>query len=110
MHPAIYQFIREQDVGGTQRFVFGKHSGAAAVEAVLTRHGDLLAGHGIAIDETLVARVLDRVKELRERTIAAGASARAVRAFYENYERLGVSEAALIEIALETGSQTRSRV
>ena len=104
VHPAIYQFIRERDVGGTQRFIFGKHSGAAAVEAVLARHGDLLAGHGIAVDETLVARVLDRVKELRERKIAAGDGARAVRTFYENYERLGVSEAALIEIALETGA------
>jgi isopropylmalate/homocitrate/citramalate synthase len=104
VHPAIYQFIRERDVGGTQRFIFGKHSGAAAVEAVLTRHGDLLAGHGIAVDEALVARVLDRVKELRERKIAAGDGARAVRTFYENYERLGVSEAALIEIALETGA------
>jgi 2-isopropylmalate synthase len=110
VHPAIYQFIREQDVGGTQRFVFGKHSGAAAVEAVLTRHGDLLAAQGIGIDETLVARVLDRVKQLREQQIAAGGSAEAVRSFYENYERLGVSEAALIEIALETGAAIRSRV
>ena len=103
VHPAIYQFIREQDVGGTQRFVFGKHSGAAAVEAVLTRHGDLLASHGITIEHALVARVLDRVKELRERHIASGDSARAVRDFYENYERLGVTEAALIELALEMG-------
>ena len=104
VHPAIYQFIREQDVGGTQRFVFGKHSGAAAVEAVLTRHHDVLAAQGLAIDDTLVARVLDRVKQLRERKIAAGHSAEAVRSFYENYGRLGVSEAALIEIALEAGA------
>ena len=104
VHPAIYQFIREQDVGGTQRFVFGKHSGAAAVEAVLTRHRDVLAAQGLAIDDTLVARVLDRVKQLRERKIAAGHSAEAVRSFYENYGRLGVSEAALIEIALEAGA------
>ena len=38
IHPAIYQFIREETVGGTHRFVFGKHSGAAAVEAVLEKH------------------------------------------------------------------------
>ena len=101
VHPAIYQVIREQDVGGTQRFVFGKHSGAAAVEAVLTRHATLLASHGITVDETLVSRVLDRVKDLRERQIALGHTARAVREFYENYARLGIAEAALIEIALE---------
>ena len=43
------------------------------------------------------------MKELRERNIAAGDSARAVRDFYANYERLGVTEAALIELALEMG-------
>ena len=30
VHPAIYQFIREDTVGGATRFVFGKHSGTAA--------------------------------------------------------------------------------
>jgi len=105
VHPAIYQVIREQEVGGTQRFVFGKHSGAAAVEAVLTAHGDLLASHGISVDTALVARVLDRVKELRERRIETGHAARAVREFYENYQRLGISEAALIELALVVGAE-----
>ena len=56
VHPAIYQFIREETVGGTHRFVFGKHSGAAAVEAVLEAHADLLAAHGVAVDETLVGQ------------------------------------------------------
>jgi isopropylmalate/homocitrate/citramalate synthase len=103
VHPAIYQVIREQEVGGTQRFVFGKHSGAAAVEAVLTGRAELLASHGVTIDEALVARVLDRVKELREQQIGLGHPARAIREFYENYQRLGITEAALVELALEVG-------
>ena len=48
---AIYQFIREETVGGTHRFVFGKHSGAAAVEAVLDKHAPLLAAQGVTLDQ-----------------------------------------------------------
>lgn len=101
VHPAIYQFIREQEVGGTQRFVFGKHSGAAAVEAVLAHHADLLASHGVAIDAALADRVLDRVKALREQQIGLGQTARAIREFYDNYQRLGFNEAAIVELAIQ---------
>jgi isopropylmalate/homocitrate/citramalate synthase len=102
VHPAIYQFIREQDVGGTHRFVFGKHSGASAVEAVLTAHAPLLQAHGVTVDGTLVDRVLDRVKALREAKIREGGERRAVADYYDNYARLGIQEKALIELALET--------
>ena len=57
VHPAIYQFIREETVGGTHRFVFGKHSGAAAVEAVLADHSGLLEAHGVTVDAGLVERL-----------------------------------------------------
>ncbi len=102
VHPAIYQFIREETVGGTHRFVFGKHSGASAVEAVLARHADVLGTHGIVVDQDLVARVLDRVKALREQRIASNHTARAIGDFYRNYSELGIGEAALLELALET--------
>ena len=102
VHPAIYQFIREESVGGTHRFVFGKHSGTAAVEAVLGRHADVLAAHGVSVDEDLVGRVLDRVKALREQNIASNHTTRAVDDFYRNYSELGIGEAALLELALET--------
>lgn len=104
VHPAIYQVIREQDVGGTQRFVFGKHSGGAAVEAVLTKNAAMLHAHGVMVEPALVARVLDRVKALREQQIHTGNTARAVREFYDNYQRLGIAEASLIELALELGA------
>jgi isopropylmalate/homocitrate/citramalate synthase len=102
VHPAIYQFIREETVGGTHRFVFGKHSGAAAVEAVLGTHAAMLATHGVSVDADLVARVLERVKQLREQNIESGHAARAVDDFYRNYSALGIGEAALLELALET--------
>jgi isopropylmalate/homocitrate/citramalate synthase len=101
VHPAIYQFIREQEVGGTHRFVFGKHSGAAAVEAVLARNAPLLEAQGVRLNEELVSRVLERVKELREAQIQTGRHARAVDDFYGNYRELGIAEAALVELAVE---------
>jgi isopropylmalate/homocitrate/citramalate synthase len=106
VHPAIYQFIREETVGGTQRFVFGKHSGTAAVEAVLARHTDLLEAHGVTPGDALVERVLERVKQLRERRIAANHHVLAIEEFYRNYSHLGISEAALVELALETTTMT----
>jgi isopropylmalate/homocitrate/citramalate synthase len=101
VHPAIYQFIREETVGGTHRFVFGKHSGTAAVAAVLEKHADRLAAQGVTVNDALVAGVLERVKDLRERNIASNGQARGVEDFYKNYDRLGISEAALVELALE---------
>ena len=94
--------LYDDTLSGTQRFVFGKHSGTAAVEAVLAKHTDLLAAHGISFDQTLVERVLERVKELRELRIAANYHTRAVEEFYRKYHDLGISEAALVELALET--------
>ena len=52
-----------------------------------------------------MSAVLSGVKELREKKIADGSAVRAVRTFYENYERLGIGETALVEIALELCSE-----
>jgi isopropylmalate/homocitrate/citramalate synthase len=101
VHPAIYQFIREEEVGGTRRFVFGKHSGTAAVEAVLAEHAPLLRAHGVTVNEDLVNRVLERVKVLREASIHTGAQTAAVDQFYDNYRKLGIAQEALVELALE---------
>ena len=87
-------------VGGTHRFVFGKHSGTAAVAAVLEKHAELLAAHGVTVGDALVSEVLDKVKELRERKISSNHTTHAVEEFYRNYDRLGISEAALVELAL----------
>ncbi len=105
VHPAIYQFIREAEVGGTHRFVFGKHSGRAAVEDVLARHATLLAGHDVTVTDDLVTEVLDRVKLLREQHI--GAQQVAVEIYYANYHQLGIGEAALVELALEVAALPR---
>jgi hypothetical protein len=89
--------------------VFGKHSGAAAVQAVLEAHAPQLERHGIRVDERLAERVLDRVKQLREEQITTRQSADAIRDFYRHYGNLGVSEVAVVELALEASRQTNGR-
>jgi hypothetical protein len=67
----------------------------------------VLGANGVVVSEALVAEVLDRVKQLRERMIATGQHARAVDDFYRNYDRLGIGEAALVELALESAVTAR---
>ena len=59
----------------------------------------------MTLDDDLVTEVLDRVKALREHQI--GAQQAGVEAYYVNYHRLGVGEAALVELALEVAAKAR---
>ena len=108
VHPAIYQFIREEEVGGGRRFVFGKHSGAGAVEEVLKAHQVELEAQGLTVDDTLVARLLDRVKEERARMIEGGAAQRAIADHYRAMAALGVSEEQLLRMALRMNADEKS--
>ena len=109
-HPAIYQFISEESVGGEQRFVFGKHSGAAAVESVLAKHTNVLKEHGIEISPELVKRILDRVKSLREQSLPDNGYPDALDRHYGHYYGLGLSEERLVELALEDHAASQRRV
>lgn len=100
IHPAIYQFIREAEVGGEHGFVFGKHSGAAAVEEAFKKHEARLKAQGIRSDEDLVKRALEKAKELRSAMIDDGHAARSIREHYQAMEKLGISEEGLIELVL----------
>jgi isopropylmalate/homocitrate/citramalate synthase len=101
IHPAIYQFIAEESVGGDQRFVFGKHSGAAAVESVLAKHGKTLREHGVEVSPDLIKRILERVKSLREQSLPEKGYPEAMGEHYRRYYDLGLSEERIVELALE---------
>jgi isopropylmalate/homocitrate/citramalate synthase len=109
VHPAIYQFIREEDVGGTHRFVFGKHSGAGAVEEAFKKHQARLAAQGVEVNDALVTNTLERAKELRARMTENGHAGRTIRQHYDNMAELGISEEGLIELALEMHAEHYSR-
>jgi len=95
-------------VGGTHRFVFGKHSGAGAVEEVLKKNESRLKAQGIVLDEALVQRALDEAKELRARMIEDGHAFRAVDDHYRHMARLGISEEGLVELVLRLHALSRA--
>ena len=101
IHPAIYQFIREETVGGMQRFVFGKHSGAAALESVLARHPKFLKQHGIEPNPKLIRSVIERLKALRDEMIPEKGYTQNIESHYEYYNHLGISDSMLLELVLE---------
>jgi isopropylmalate/homocitrate/citramalate synthase len=109
IHPAIYQFIAEELVGGEHRFVFGKHSGAAAVETVLAKHTKTLREHGVEISPDLVKHVLDRVKMIREDMLPEKGYPEAIEGHYRHYYSLGLSEERIVEMALEAHAMLAKR-
>jgi len=105
IHPAIYQVIEPDSVGGHLRFLFGKHSGAMAIEAVLSLHKDELAAAGVEVSPRLVQILLRLVKEVREKKALVSQHLDGIRNYYAHLERLGLTEQDLLAYALVLGRQ-----
>ena len=103
IHPAIYQVVEPESVGGHLRFLFGKHSGAMAIEAVLARHQGELSAAGVEVTPKLVQLLLRLVKEVREKKALVSQHLDGVRNYYSHLERLGLTEEDLVAYALVLG-------
>jgi 2-isopropylmalate synthase len=103
IHPAIYQVIEPEMVGGQLRFLFGKHSGAMAIEAVLNQHKDELRAGGVEVTPRLVQVLLTLVKEIREKKALVSQHLDGVRNYYAHLDRLGLNEQDLLAYALVLG-------
>jgi isopropylmalate/homocitrate/citramalate synthase len=103
IHPSIYQVIEPESVGGHLRFLFGKHSGAMAIEAVLQRHKDELSAQGVQVTPKLVQLLLRLVKEVREKKAIVSQHLDGVRNYYAHLDRLGLTEEDLLAYALVLG-------
>jgi isopropylmalate/homocitrate/citramalate synthase len=103
IHPLIYQVIEPETVGGQLRFLFGKHSGAMAIEAVLSRHREELATAGVEVTPRLVQLLLRLVKEVREKKALVSQHLDGIRNYYAHLERLGLTEQDLLAYALVLG-------
>jgi isopropylmalate/homocitrate/citramalate synthase len=105
IHPSIYQVVEPEAVGGHLRFLFGKHSGAMAIEAVLTRHRDELKAEGVEVTPQLVQLLLRLVKEVREKKAIVSQHLDGVRNYYAHLERLGLTEEDLLAYARVLGRE-----
>ena len=108
IHPAIYQVVEPEAVGGHLRFLFGKHSGAMAIEAVLQRHRDELTAEGVEVTPRLVQVLLRLVKEVREKKAVVYQHLDGVRQYYGHLERLGLTEEDLVAYAVILGRDQTS--
>jgi 2-isopropylmalate synthase len=93
IHPAIYQFIPPEDLGGQVRYVYGKHSGTLVIEHALLEAG-------LEPEPSLVAGVTAEVKKLREERAERADFADFQRTYYDHLEGLGVTAAEVAEIAM----------
>jgi isopropylmalate/homocitrate/citramalate synthase len=109
IHPAIYQVIPPELVGAKIRYVFGKHSGAAAVEKVLRDHEEELRAAGIEITPQLINEVTYFVKAARQKRTETDQFTHITDYFYREWDRLGISEKRLVELAMTIGEMARVR-
>jgi isopropylmalate/homocitrate/citramalate synthase len=103
IHPAIYQVVEPESVGGQLRFLFGKHSGAMAIEAVLQQHKSELTAAGVEVTPRLVQLLLTLVKEVREKKALVSQHLDGVHNYYAHLDRLGLNEQDLLAYALVLG-------
>ncbi|MBT3233516.1 MAG: hypothetical protein HN356_11960 [Calditrichaeota bacterium] len=103
--PAIYQVIPPELVGAKIRYVFGKHSGLGAVKAVLERpeYRAGLERDGVEITSELIEAVALFVKDARQKRTRSDTFSSMTEAYYREYDRLGISELRLVELASTMG-------
>ena len=92
IHPAIYQFIPPEDLGAEIEYVYGKHSGALAIEHAL-RQG------GLRPEPELVTRVMNEVKKIREERAESSDFAEFHEQYYKHLKDMGVTAEEVVEIA-----------
>ncbi|TKJ40027.1 hypothetical protein CEE37_09835 [candidate division LCP-89 bacterium B3_LCP] len=102
---SIYQVIDPELVGAQIRYVFGKHSGVAAVKAVLekTIYREGLERDGVELNQELIEAVALFVKDARQKRTRSDSFANVTEAYYREYRQLGISELRLVELASTIG-------
>lgn len=102
---SIYQVIPPELVGARIQYVFGKHSGLAAVKAVLEKP-EFRAGlerDGVEVNDALIDAVTAFVKDARQKRTRSDQFTSITSAYYREYDRLGISELRLVELASTIG-------
>lgn len=110
--PAVYQVIPPEMVGAEIKYVFGKHSGLGAVKAVLNR-AEYRAGlerDGVEVTNELIEAVTLFVKDARQKRTRSDKFSSVTDAYYREYNRLGITELRLVELASTIGRLIREGV
>ena len=110
--PAIYQVIPPEMVGAKIKYVFGKHTGLAAVKAVLERpeYRMGLERDDVEVTDDLIEAVMMFVKDARQKRTRSDQFISITDAYYREYDRLGISELRLVELASTIGRMLKEGV
>ncbi len=102
---SIYQVIPPELVGAQIKYVFGKHSGEAAVKAVLEKpiYREALERDGVEVTPELIEAITVFVKDARQKRTRSDSFVNVTEAYYREYEQLGISELRLVELASTIG-------
>lgn len=109
---AIYQVIPPDLVGARIRYVFGKHTGLGAVKDVLER-SEYRAGlerDSVEVTSELIEAVALFVKDARQKRTRSDQFTSVTDAYYREYDRLGISELRLVELASTIGRMLKEGV
>ncbi|HZF09384.1 MAG TPA: hypothetical protein VFE33_11390 [Thermoanaerobaculia bacterium] len=102
----MYEPIPYEEVGGNTRFVYGKHSGSASLLTLLRERQQEI---GCPVDSEFAREVLEAIKELRNAVGAELEPSSFIRQYYENLDRLGLSEEEVVALA-QTVARRYTRV
>ncbi len=109
---SIYQVIDPALVGAEIKYIFGKHSGLGAVKAVLEKPAfrEGLERDGVELTPELIEAVTLFVKDARQKRTQTDSFTNITDAFYREYDRLGISELRLVELASTLGRMMKEGV
>lgn len=93
---AMYEPMPFHEVGGTARFLYGKHSGAASLATLLETRQDEI---GCEIDGAFILEVLAEVKVRRESMISETETRRSIAEYYKNLDSLGFTADRVVAMA-----------
>ncbi len=100
-HPKTYEPIPADRVGGDRHFVYGKHSGRNVVRHALNEAKGSLEARGLTVDDDLVVKVLERVKEIRVQRAEDRIGEKIIADLEQSLRLIGMTEEDVVAIAFE---------
>jgi len=101
----IYEAIPTELIGAQQKFVYGKHSGTAIVEAGLSRHKDQLDAAGVEITDALVKKTTNEMKRIREEKAESDLLQKLIHIYHKTLDSIPLTDKELVEIAIAIGQE-----
>ncbi len=105
----IYEAIPSELVGGSQRFVYGKHSGTQIIDHGLKRMEQDLEAAGVSITPELVELVTAEMKRLREDKASTDLLQKLIHIYHKTLSSIGLTDSDLFRVACEISAKLKGQ-